>query len=45
MIVSDIKNNNTNYNAINIFNPINDNILDLSKSITKTFLKHLQIML
>ena len=38
-------NNNTNYSAINIFNPINDNILDLSKSIIKTLLKHLQIML
>ena len=29
----------------NIFNPINDNILNLSKSIIKTLLKHLQIML
>ena len=38
-------NNNTKYSAINIFNPLNDNILDLSKSITKTLLKHLQIML
>ena len=32
-------NNNTNYSAINIFNPINDSILDLSKSITKNRLE------
>ncbi|MFL6326117.1 MAG: hypothetical protein ACJ71I_01360 [Nitrososphaeraceae archaeon] len=39
------KDNNTNDNAINIFKPIIIPYSTWPKSITKTFFKHLQIML